>query len=513
MKLMIVDDEQIVRTGLKRIVTEEAPFFSEIYLAEDGEDALRLMETWIPDICVVDIRMRHMSGIDLIRQAQKKYSGIRFIVLSGYADFQYAQELMGLGCRKYLTKPVNHEELVGILCELRTEIAEERRNIEHLNEMESVSQENVSLKRERFLKHVFQNPAHPQSAEEFTQYGLAWLLQPFGAIVIGAECAPGIIIGALTDILSQERETEYCMQELTATEVLLLLRTTDISGIAERCCSGIRKITDAPFSVGTCSSIQDVHNAIVSAEIAMQSCFSEPERHLRSFEDTAVVPYRDFLQHENRIRDALFGGGSGLADGVDEMLQALSDEQVRSNICSVLICRMYLSVRTDLNNAGYEELLEQIPTYRSFETRMRNFHAFESMSSYVRSVFREIGRCIAANQDNDCRRLIQKAIRYINKNYARDISLSNIADYCSMNPSYFSQLFKSETGTTYMSYLTNTRIERAKHLLLSTPLKVYLVGQQVGYPDSKYFNRIFRQITGVTPNEFREQRQHQEEDE
>ncbi len=505
MKVLIIDDEKIVRTGLRKIIEEKSFDFIVIGEAIDGTDALLKVDSLKPDICIVDICMRRMNGVDFIREVRCKNQSIRFVVLSGYAEFQYAQNLIELGCSGYLTKPLVHVKLIEILNRLREEILIERQQNQRMLDLENTSRNIWEIKREQFLKHIATHGLS-EECDLLSLYKLEWLRLPFCAAVVGVECCFDIIKKTLQIVLEEKNIDMYAIQDLSESECFLLIPAEyPYTDIVSDCCRRIQKATGKIAVSGVCDDVMDIKYAIDYAKAAMQSGFSNHTVRIHHYKDINSKIYKDFERHESRIKDDILNGGcSNLSEYMEEMLDELQMESVHMNTCFVLLCRLYLSVWTRLNEAARIDVLEQIPTYHKFEKKIYSFHLFNSMCEYVRSVYSIIESVMSADVDRTHRKAVQQAKRFIAENYYYDISLTDIADHVALNPSYFSYLFKRETGQTYMRYLIQYRIEEAKNLLMNTSLKVYEIGEQIGYSDPKYFSRIFRQVTGVTPGKFRE---------
>ncbi|MBQ6481003.1 MAG: response regulator [Anaerolineaceae bacterium] len=375
MNILIVDDEKLIREGLKKIIQEKAPGFSVIGEACNGVEALQLTEILNPQICIVDIRMRRMDGIEFIRNVRNTNSRIRFIVLSGYEDFEYARELMPLGCTAYLTKPVKHEELLFFLKQCAEDIKKDIQNEQ--------------------LKNV--------------------------------------LVGSLAGTLKQQQ----------------IFRFSETDSISE---------IDLPH-----------------------------------------------LRQEDRILDACINGNSKeLSAAVDQLLKELQEENASLHICVVQLNRLYPLIIKKLNSQAFSFILERIPPVAAFESKLRSASGLEEVRQYTQSLFDEIAYAMDQGKKGSERNVITRAKQYISENYSKSISLVDIAEHVGLNASYFSQLFKTETGQTYMKYLTNYRIEKAKELLKDPTLKIFEVGEMVGYSDPQYFNRIFRQVVNSTPREYRD---------
>jgi len=506
MNILIIDDEKIVREGLRKIVEEKADDFTVVGEAPDGTDALELIGILKPHICIVDIRMRHMNGIDFIRKVRERNEKTRFIVLSGYEEFEYARDLISIGCSAYLTKPVKHQELIRWLLQLKDEILAEREKEQRIKVLEHTSTKMLDFQRDLFMRSLMQQGISEESQSMLSKYGVQWLLDSISTAVISAECSIQQMLEAMQFVAVEKGFEQFICQELRNYEYCIIMSSAyPVYEIITACCQRLFESNHIQAVAGLYEKAVDVPLAISNAEHVMRSGFSNRATTVHRFDDLPKKPYKDYEEQEIKIKKAcLDENGEELFACVKELLADMQKEQIHMNVCMVLIGRLYLAVRTKLNKTNYAFIIDQIPSYITFEDKINSFRTFEDMRDYVLSIVQEIASILSADSEQASTRIIRKAKYFIKENYERDISLTDIAESVGLNPSYFSVLFKMGTGKTYMNYLTDYRIDKAKDFLLNSTLRVYEIGALVGYADPKYFNRVFRQITGVTPGEFRE---------
>jgi two-component system response regulator YesN len=504
MKILIIDDEFIVRMGLEKLIQDRLPWVSEIRQASDGTEALELLAAFRPDICIVDICMRQMGGIEFISAVRNLNYDIQYIVISGYSNFSYAQQLMELGCRKYLVKPVNHEALLTCMESLKDEILAARKQRDKLNEVEANKNEILRFRQEKLIEKLLGGIVLSSAGEALAEAELQWLLKPYQVIVLGADCETDHLLNALNCFM-ESLSCKHLVGRYDAGEAFVLLaQIPGAQAFAESLRASLALRLTMPCVAGMSRGEDNLNEALSNSRSAMQCAFSDHCEKLQVHGAYQAGAHFDADFHELQLRASIESSSESVSAAVDEMLESLNKARLSSRACSSYVSRMYLLAYTALVDVKHADFVTILPSVMAFETSLNGYHTFNRMQDYVKEIFSCISSLIARSSNAGEKRVIHDSKRFIEENYSRDISLGDIADYLKMNPSYFSYLFKQETGQTYINYLINLRIEKAKSLLLNSPLKIYQIGETVGYSDPKYFNRIFHQVTGLTPGAFRD---------
>lgn len=506
MKVLIVDDEKIVRAGLRKIIEQRAKGFSVIGEAQDGIDALTLVRLYQPDICIVDIRMRHMDGIEFIRRVRQEDSKAHFVVLSGYAEFEYARDLMSIGCSAYLTKPVKHKELITVLNQLKEKILAEAEKAQKIKVYEDLTLKIVDMERDLLVKRILTEGRTSELDSALENHQLLWLREEVTVAAVTSLAPFNDFVSLVDQIFSRSEVEHYICYRYTTSEYYIIMPATyPAFDVLNACCKEISNHLGCEVIAGLEEKVSNLERGLDKAKTIMKSSFPSKQAEVFRASDLPNKPSKDYELVEQRIKTACLNGDpKELSQGIAQLLSDLQNHQTHINVFLLLIGRLYHSVRTKLNQTRYSFIVEQIPTYLAFENQLKSCRQFVEMKEYVQATFDEIASLLSTDVDGSSSSTIRKAQRYIEENFSRDISLSDIAENVGLTPNYLSTLFKTGTGKTYVNYLTELRIERAKVLLVDSSLKVYEVGSMVGYSDPKYFNRVFRQVTGMTPREFRE---------
>lgn len=510
-RVMIIDDEKIIRDGLALIIRDKCEGFEVVGEGRDGREALALLDTLRPDICIVDIRMRNMDGIEFIRTARQTRD-MEYIVLSGYAQFEYAQELMGLGCRHYLLKPVRHQELVEVLESMKAGLARKR--------MDDGAR--LSAGREpdgqKLLKWLADG-GDAANVEAFpNKQSLMWALEPVISVSFQLEGPhnpgnwnwEGAAVPVLEAIMQKKvQKPEYAVLEYDEGLIVLVAGNTTWwltqNALPEQCRKELEAVLNIPVSAGFSDAACAIHDAVKRSRAALQQRFYSVMPSTFTYAAPSLFLYDMYEEHEKKIKHALMVEDAiSLEKEVGCFLDHIEESRIKKSACYVLLCRMFMLTLSKLSEKGQPELLTAIPSYREFDETLHRCVSIGAVRDYITYVFDCLRDELLLLAGSGYRKTAHIALSFIEDNYNRDISLVEIAEKVSMNPSYFSVMFKREVGETYMDYLIRLRIEKAQELLATTCEKVYKVGECVGYHNPKYFSRIFRQVTGMTPNEYRE---------
>ena len=410
-KLLIVDDEFIVRMGIKSIVNWEEYGYCIVGEAADGAAALALMESVRPDIVLTDLIMEPVDGFELIRQSRKRFPKTKFVVLSNYNDFENVKQAMKLGASDYIFKmTAQPEEILKILDEASALVPEEHHAADAL-----VQRNRQAIKRCMIQKCIWQK--YPDAAEmesEFAALGLdVTFSRPFVLVYFGVRP----------------------------------------SGMEER-----RLLSqEEPDSV---------------LEFAMGNIADEVWK-TRFAADTFPVE-------------------EGIMVSVINLDSALPQEEELSEIREKFrLIREY--IRRYLNLTVYGVLSEPGETYEQVKELHRR--CMEAELAYSGEA--ELLTCV------EQRPAIVKVKEYIESHLSEQLSVAKAAQIACMSESYFSSVFKKEVGISFVDYISQVRIRRAKELLRQKHVRIYEICQEVGIENPNYFSSLFKKIEGISPNAYR----------
>ncbi|MEC0211313.1 response regulator [Paenibacillus ehimensis] len=517
-KVLIVEDEWLVREGLKHTIDWEDVGCRIMGEASDGETALRLMEEETPDIVLTDIRMPEMDGIQLAKEIASRYPGMKVVFLTGYDEFAYAQQAIKLGAADYVLKPTNRDELTQLMGRMASRLDEERRRRTERERLEHKLAFGQPLIVEKMLYDLMLDHAGAMEQELFLEYAAEQgeVLDTFRVALLYAETTPGESMppGELYRSIAAWSSglSSYPLVRMNDAKYALLLDRETERGELQRLLNVVRLSASQASQRQLVLGVSGRHNRLDQVPAAFQqathalvtSFFWGGER-LAWFEDTerlaAEVP-------------AL----PGLAEELIEAVKWGTEASIRakSHACFTWMVQQHPTNELEARKAFFGWIVSLYTLLlREDELRLIVQDSAILLTSLDRTVRLEDGlerlngmllEWSVRYQEQtkpQSRSGFEEIEDYIGRHYAEDITLQSIAERCNMSESYFSRLFKKQVGTSFVDYLTALRMRRAKELLTNPRLKIYEVGLQAGYQDSRYFSQIFRKYTGETPTEFR----------
>ncbi|WP_165822560.1 response regulator transcription factor [Paenibacillus montanisoli] len=547
-KLMVVDDERWIREGLKQTIDWGSYGIQFIGDAEDGCEALKLIEAHLPDIVISDIRMPSMDGMELIEELDRRGLGIKVIFISGFSDFVYAQKAVKLGAFDYILKPIEEKVLMEVIERCIGEITKKRELAIRLDELLGRVRESLPLARQKHLEMCLTHPisgsellskwealridlnpkrlivltavVHDWGERSLCKSGSSQLRYALGNLMeevfreANISCAACLLheneFADVALISSWEKETSIPDQEACrlaklviedALEFLGIQLTIGVSGMGEgtqlifafreALTNSVRYLLDGtglvygPVSTG--NEGKGKQPVMVTARMTPMPMKAE----------ALDMAWSNRIFHAIKLKDE--SRLSELLDQQIELMQALVKQH------SALAVRCEMNAHIGILLSKWQELCMakggSEPCQITHQQKLQLYRSsFATWKNAILSAFLKKDRPVSGSGQ---RNTIEIALRYIHDNYHRGISLNNVAETIYMNPSYFSRVFHAEVGETLSRYLIRIRVAKAKELLERTPLKIYEVAESVGYKDFRHFVKTFKESEGMTPAQFR----------
>lgn len=521
-KVLIVDDEPIIRNGIKAFIDWEKEGLSAEADCANGEEALAAMEESSADILITDIKMPVMNGIQLMEKASERNPRIKMIMVSSYSDFEYVREGIKLGAVDYLLKPtLEPEELLSVLRKCTSMLEEERRRESEriVYQSDAVYRERKRLEQEikrRIVREQTPPPADsrfPEWLKESVTY--AYVLQD------GTEEMKenqGLLHAQLLQEELQESFYHFghIGTALPVAEGGLFLLLPDNAGDAELKIRDWKRYVeeqmDISVSIGVVSiaGVGSISEGYAVSRNACQQRFFDGLGGVYAVKRTenatglehgiesrhSMEPLHDRNVLIDRIRQG--ATASALLDQAVARWKSggLTPGQVKQEACSLLSAAYHLYA-----DAGFM-LPERLDLLRKTESLE---HLVSSLARQLEEIRKPVLPKLADKGYSG--QLVAKALDYMAVHYKVDITLQDVADIVHVSKSYFSLLFKKQTGQNFIDYLIDLRIREAKRLLTGRESKIYEVAESAGFHDVKYFSKLFKKLTGLTPVEYKEKHQ------
>lgn len=538
-RVIIADDEPKVSKLIRSLIQWEALGLELVGVASDGLTALEMIGTLSPDIVITDIRMPGYDGIQLIEYAKGLKPETDFIIISGYRQFDYAQRAIRFGVEDYLVKPLKANEINGTLQKIITRYLErDQRQLAQVQEAVRRERDTRTL-REQFLEALLPEAAPAAGDTPLWQQPLgalneAYRLQLkeglFQAFFIKPDYPPEAVVG------NGRR--------------LLMEKTAAVTGSALGACCGEVFFTErhhgllglASYPESQSRAVRKAFQSVIDSLQGQQEVFPQLRVTVGLSPGFSTLPHgpRAFGAAVAAAEDRLLLGAGGIIDGeapgdlsLPEALQIPQElrrglinglEVLNGTAVTETLRAVEARVSVVAGLRGWhllllgEELMETVrfglglhyeadPALRTAEAGCREALQLcwrqRDLFRLLRDYAARAVDHVAAQKQQEAKRPIREARQYIQTHYGSSLNLECVSQAVGFSPTYFSELFKKETGMNFLEYLTEVRVKEAKRFLADPVKTIAEVSEAVGYSDVKHFSRTFARITGIQPSQYR----------
>lgn len=515
-KALIVDDEKMIRMGMKKAISWENLGIGQVYTAASAAEAMEILEENRPQIMITDIQMNGMTGLELIEKSRNIVPELRVIVLTGYDNFEYARQSLRLQVQDFFLKPIEEEKLSKVL---RKQVAyldeaeEEKRN-SRLRQRTQGTVEQVEL--EKCIRGLINHPKEScQIMDTLKQY-------------YGLQMDQGLQIVLLIPARIYSRQDgEQDFHEMSVKNICMSEVDAQGKGITFTEEEGILGIVY--FAEGECSILEHIEEL---SGILRDEFGTKPKIVVGS----AVAGYANLYISYNDAKFLL----NTEKESIQDVIQTFG-ERNKNNIFREIFSELKGIMCLNTGNTEYVmkafhtftkavqsyNLSQQTVRSLCFEMASATYFAYmgeakEAESGHLDALSKNL---LSANREEACEmtemflnqmlrkeeesghEIVDKAKYYISEHLTEDLTVSNIAASLYITPNYFSRLFKRVTKEGCNEYIVRKRIEKAKSLLETTSLKTGKVAMMAGYRDTNYFSLAFKKYTGKSPTKYREEMQ------
>ncbi len=518
--LIIVDDEQIERDVLKLIIEREVPEVKIVAEAKNGRQALELANQWNPDLMMVDIKMPGMDGLSVVRELSGILSQTKFVLVSAYDYFDYAQEAITLGVKEYLLKPTSKQQVIDTLRRLVSEIEQERARRQEEEQLREKLAQLLPIVEKELSTLLMLN----EEIDSFQTYSDLLQLEDVEGFAIVASFHPQ------ADIIADSLELSVYKQKWSE-----MLRTK-AKEWSHALISPFLWRQIAIFVLSDASAKEEYSSRVRAIQLARRLC--------------------NLFHHEPvRVKFGIgnvYKGFDGLRQSYQEAVLAVKDPTVPASVHHFgdlpfaaktfayslekekqLIEKVRLG-KTDESLAIFYQMLDEVARASQADIRYLRRFLLESVTVVSRIAFeyqfhldefskfsvdeldstyeikqageywiRKITKLIHEERQRKTGSVLEQVKEYLQEHFAEDVTLEDVAEMHGISPYYLSKLFSQQNNITFIDYLTDLRMEEAKNLLVDTQKGLKEIAIDVGYANSNYFCRVFKKKTGLTPSEFR----------
>lgn len=513
-RVLIVDDEPVIRNGISAFIDWEKEGMTVEDHYANGEEALSALESLSFDILITDIKMPLLNGIQLMKQALALCPWLKVILISNYSDFEYVKEGLKLGAVDYLLKlTLKGEDLLAVLHRSISMLEEERRRDSEWNHYQQGA---LYLDRKRVEQEIKRYIVQEQTFPESTVWAPAWLEDSYTCVYLMLDAAEewrenyGYLY---VQLLLEELQEAFYLQiregcALLVSESSLFVIFPDLEGEVEQQLGHWKRQLEAKWGISTSvgfvkeQGVSRILKGYVESGLACQRRFFEGLGGLYRGSRSETNPVQTLtdreLNHDGAPFFEMIHNGDPASSAVDFALERWKSGILNPGEVQLEAYTLLTGAYQPHEDAG-TLLSERYELLSKTET-------LEQLASFMICELEEMGKSfIPKLSDNGYSgQLITKALEYIAAHYTENLTLQSVADIVHLSKSYFSHLFKKQTERNFIDYLIELRIREAKRLLTQNDCRIYDVAGAVGFKDVKYFSKVFKKITGLTPVEYRE---------
>lgn len=518
-KLLIVDDEEAIREGLCNIVNWKSLGYEVVQAVEDGQDAVEYIKKYPVDVILTDIKMTFMSGLELAKYVSENKYDVKVVIISGYKEFEFARQALNYNVKYYLLKPTRLDELKKVFSELRDEMELEYAEKEKLKTEKQQHQELIFLTQEQFFTDLILGSIRNKENVDKRIKCIGLNFNPSESkICILSLCSVNSGSDYREEIVGKDTLystlRNYIGRDIGHIRYFTVFNSTQHVQIVAVTSSYVEDEDLKKIALSTINKISMKIKAIlgISMEIEIERIFNsmyeaaahyeplKPSSFSFNYKLEEVVDPCDLsmiTKQKKLFFSHIYSDNSKMAqclfeNFIDEL--KYMDKKVMHNFCIDLFANLKsglseLGIDVSNNLFDYELILK---LYDINEIKLWGCFTLENISRQVKK-----------HKDISEKNVIQKAKEYINDNFDKDIGLDEVAEHVFLSSIYFSRIFKQQTGENFVEYLMKTRMRKAMEFLQEPRQKIYEVSIRVGYKNTKYFYKLFKEFTGLTPAEYR----------
>ena len=505
MKVVIVEDEFRIREGLEKLTAKLSDEYEIAGTAENGIQGLELIRRTKPDIVITDIRMPEMDGLEMLTQVVQEKLPVKVIVLSAYSEFDYARRAMKLGVTEYLLKPLSYTDFAQAMKTVTAQaLAEKQRKPAQIGTLTQMFSD-ILNRRIELSDEITAYLSNTYGVEKDGSFILVCLY--LGTEYKNKENRARTLFKHILTSYQSAEELKYCFAECESKQAItaVIYKYMTREDLENWISLQVSKTPPPGASIGMIEV-----NGLENLASGFDRLYPYMDWNL-SFSTCRLISYPDItaVQTDSCIYPILLDSKvkNAVAEGQWNLVREITADFHRCfrngrlyvpreiKECYVRFLWVVIAMAKEVGNAGAKSVEQQ-----QLLSWIMNAKVPEELESAAEHLYTMLEGAVA---DEDMHLIIKKAKRFVLENYRQGVTLETIGDKLNVTPEYLGTLFKRETGVSFSNFLKKVRIDRAKELLATTNMKTYEICEASGYTDTKYFSKVFREVTGMLPRDYR----------
>ena len=543
LKIFLAEDEVIVRETIKRMIPWEDLGFELVGEAADGEMALPLLLRQKPDLLITDIKMPFMDGLTLAKVAKKEIPGLKVVILSGYDDFNYAKQAINIGVEDYLLKPITKNALIERLTEIRSRYEHEKTQKEYYEKFHREMQAYEKNSSRDFFEALVRGSMDMMEIYRRSEkLGLDIVAEAYNVLIFTMNCEEDFSrqregyseweaesLELLEEFFSENTSAMLFRCNIFSYGVLIKGQKETIEENTRSCVSEIQRIFDRKeqkrqwfVAAGEpVERLSQIQKSYYSASRAFSQRYLYDENILY-YDEMASMEKKNVTEDDstylqkvdvNALNPVILQKflSNGLLEETENFVKdyfyAIGQEPLESLVFrNYVTLNVRFSVMSFLKEIGCDtRTLEQEDTE---DVLSESSKSLENAIAYAEKIISQAIALRDQNSGNKNRSILKTAVDFIDSHYMEeDMSLNKAANAANVSANHFSALFSQNMGQTFIEYLTNLRMNKAKEYLRCTSMRSSEIAGEIGYKDAHYFSYLFKKTQGMTPSDYRKARE------
>lgn len=495
-KVIIIDDEPLIRKGLRKIIDWNNYGFNIIGEAENGIDGYRKICLLNPDLCIIDIKMPGMDGLKLIEKIKNKNIKTKIIILTGYPEFEYAQKAIDLGVDTYLLKPIDPEILIEKIKKIYCELEREK-------SIKNIINKSIEFTKEKIIEKIIKREFEDISIEELNKvYNLNFPWKTYQVILIEPN----------NEEILRESKNIFSTYTFSIDNLIGIIIESFSKPHSKKKIIELRNkikskyLIDINIVVGErVFYLQELYKSFNSALNLIKKKFLYNKKGIILYDGNKKTKIVEEISDENIVQELIKSIEKldlvNINNILDKKLNICLIKELQEEEIKTSYLKIFLNIINYLST-NYLKFKEFSKDYLT-DDLLREFYKKESLlelNSYMKGLILNITETFSKIVGKS---MISKILEYLESNYYKDLKIKEVAKIFGYNSCYFGKIFRKYTGENFNTYLDKIRINKAKELLLQG-IKVVEIAEKVGYKDVDYFIMKFKKYTGKSPKNYKE---------
>lgn len=522
--LLVDDEEDVIQIIMKKMDWESMGFQIAGY-AHNGVEALEMTEELQPDVVMTDIKMPYMDGLTLSRKLKELYRTVKIIIFSGFDEFEYAKEAIQIEVEEYILKPIDAGNLKEVFGRIREKIDREMNEKRNVDKLREYYMESLPILQENFYTSLIDGRIPEGKVDKYLSNYQIGLTGPYYVVSILHVSTSDIpqnmnpfLLGVSVKKLAEEHMEEewksrilmYLGDILVITQLEAQEQITEFTDFMDQFCRLAKHVCEATVTAGigyVCDNLLDIRLSWQGARSAVS--YRVIYGNARAINIAEIDPMKngDERWEEQEIQKILkrirMGSREELETEISHCIRRFVQNGTTMQKYQIFIMGLLTEIFRFCNNNQLDSTEFYGEKGETFE-RCMQMESPEELEHWLLKICEKLQKTVQQERQASTKSFVSRAVEYVQEHYSdRNITVESVCRELGVSAAYFSTIFKKETGKTFISFLTDYRMEKAVELLMTTSDKTYIIAEKVGYADPNYFSYAFKKQYSMSPSKYR----------